>query len=300
LKTCRATSGSIRDVSTSILRLSSLSYDELTIIRNLVSGAKDSQPAEVVNGLELATGLAADGVVLHGGGAEGRGAGILDGVGDVKTSEPVADPVGVAGPDDGLDTGGDDVGERCEEGTGIWFRISRRYRMGWLGRRTIAGGRELGVRSVGALGVGALGTDGLHDGGAGQVGGVGLRRIRVVAWLADIIDVPISGLRDGALDAVSACAVGIGAIAIIARCCGALLESGEAVVVVGVGVRVVIGLANEGLVGVVVAEIDVRLVLEDRVVPAVVDGKGNEVDLLALYGSAINGIVLGLEVGCKF
>jgi hypothetical protein len=119
LKTCRATSGSIRDVSTSILRLSSLSYDELTIIRNLVSGAKDSQPAEVVNGLELATGLAADGVVLHGGGAEGGGAGILDGVGDVKTSEPVADPVGVAGPDDGLDTGGDDVGERCEEGTGI-------------------------------------------------------------------------------------------------------------------------------------------------------------------------------------
>jgi hypothetical protein len=107
-------------------------------------------------------------------------------------------------------------------------------------------------------------------------------------------------LRDGALDAVGACAVGIGAIAIISRCCGSILESGEAVVVVGVGVRVVIGLANEGLVGVVVAEIDVRLVLEDRVVPAVVDGKGNEVDLLALYGSAINGIVLGLEVGCKF
>jgi hypothetical protein len=172
--------------------------------------------------------------------------------------------------------------------------------MGWLGMRTISGGRELVVRSVGALGVGALGTNGLHDGRFGQVGGVGLRRIRVVAWLADIIDVPVSGFRDGALDAVGASAVGVGASAITARGGGALLESGEAVVVVGVGVRVVIRLADEGFVGVVVAEIDVRLVLEDRVIPAVIDGEGNEVDLLALYGSTINGIVLGFEVGCKF
>lgn len=80
-----------------------------------MSRAKDPQPAEVLNGLELTTGLAADGIILHSSGAEGCGAGVLDGIGNGETTEPIADPVGVTGPDDGPDTGCDDIGERSKE-----------------------------------------------------------------------------------------------------------------------------------------------------------------------------------------
>ena len=57
---------------------------------------------------------------------------------------------------------------------------------------------------------------------------------------------------------------------------------------------------DEGLVGIIVAEVYVGFVLEDWVIPAVVDSEGDEGDVLAGYGSLCYCCVLGLEVGCKF
>lgn len=86
-----------------------------------MTGAKDSQPAQVVDSLELTAGLAVDGVVLYIGSGEGGLTGVLDGVGNGEASEPVADPVGVTGPDDSLDARLDDRREGREEGAGVWF-----------------------------------------------------------------------------------------------------------------------------------------------------------------------------------
>ncbi len=52
-------------------------------------------------------------------GIEGGRAGVGDGVGGGKTAKPVADPVGIAGPDDDADAGLDDGGELGEEGAGV-------------------------------------------------------------------------------------------------------------------------------------------------------------------------------------
>ena len=52
-------------------------------------------------------------------GIEGGRARIGDRVGGGKTAEPVADPVGVAGPDDDLDAGLNYGGELGEEGAGV-------------------------------------------------------------------------------------------------------------------------------------------------------------------------------------
>lgn len=67
-----------------------------------------------------------------------------------EAAVPIADPVGVAGPDDGGDAGLDDVGELAQEGAGV-----------------VACCGELLVRRVGAFLVGGLGADGLDDGRVG-------------------------------------------------------------------------------------------------------------------------------------
>jgi hypothetical protein len=84
-----------------------------------VASAKDPQPAQVVHVLELTASLATDSVVLHGLAAEGRGAGVLDAVGNIEPPKPVADPVGITGPDENLDTRLHDSGESIKEGPSI-------------------------------------------------------------------------------------------------------------------------------------------------------------------------------------
>lgn len=54
------------------------------------------------------------------------------------------------------------------------------------------------------------------------------------------------------------------------------------------------------LVGVVVRIIDVRLVLNGRIVPSIVDTKSNEINFLAIYATIGNLAVLTLDVACKF
>jgi hypothetical protein len=87
---------------------------------------------------------------------------------------------------------------------------------------------------------------------------------------------------------------------VVARSSGALLESGKAVRVVRVYERVVLRFADDWSVRIVVAEIDVGLVLNDGIIPAIVDSKGDEVDLLPGYRTAFDGGILRLEVGRKF
>lgn len=67
-----------------------------------------------------------------------------------EAAVPVADPVGVAGPDDGGDARLDDVGKLAQEGAGV-----------------VACCGEFLVWRVGAFLVGGLGADGLDDAGIG-------------------------------------------------------------------------------------------------------------------------------------
>ena len=115
-----------------------------------MSRAKDPQKAKIVHRLERAAlrtshiirrQLARRELVL---------AGERNCIRGREPTVPVADPVGVAGPDDGGDAGLDDVGELGEEGAGV-----------------VACCGELLVRRVGAFLVGGLGADGLDDGGIG-------------------------------------------------------------------------------------------------------------------------------------
>ena len=99
-------------------------------------------------------------------------AGIGDNVGGRELAEPVADPIGVAGPDDGRNTRLDEVGELREERAVV-----------------VARGDKFLVVRVGAFLVGGLGADGFDDVRPGPVGGVGFRWIGVGARGEDVVDV---------------------------------------------------------------------------------------------------------------
>lgn len=72
------------------------------IIRHLMSGPKDPQKCKIVLLLKSSALFAVDAVWFQRLGMEGGGTGKFDGVGGRLVTEPVADEVGVAGPDDGL------------------------------------------------------------------------------------------------------------------------------------------------------------------------------------------------------
>lgn len=93
------------------------------IIRHLVPGPKNPQEAEVVDGLERASLCALDRVRRQWCGLEGGCARVGDGVGGGETAKPVADPVGVAGPQDYANAALDDGGEGWEEVTGVWRKV---------------------------------------------------------------------------------------------------------------------------------------------------------------------------------
>ena len=58
--------------------------------------------------------------------------------------------------------------------------------------------------------------------------------------------------------------------------------------------------ADQCLIGIIIAEIDVGFLLDDRVVPAVVDPEGNERHIEAGNSTCCNGGVLRLEIRGKF
>jgi hypothetical protein len=90
------------------------------IIRHLMPRPKNSQPAQIPHVLERPTRCPTDRIALHGFARERARPTILDAVGDGEATEPVTDPVGVAGPDQDLDAGLHDGGEGAEEGARIW------------------------------------------------------------------------------------------------------------------------------------------------------------------------------------
>lgn len=144
------------------------------VVRHLVPGTKNPQEAEVVHGFESAALGAVDRVGRQRCGCEGGSAGVGDGVGGGEAAEPVADPVGVAGPHDDADAALDDGGQGGEEVAGV-----------------VAGGGEFVVGCVGALGVCCFGTDGAGDGGLEQVAGVGGWWVWVVTRFPDVVDIEV-------------------------------------------------------------------------------------------------------------
>jgi hypothetical protein len=84
-----------------------------------VTSTKDSQPAQVVHSLELTAGNTIYGVVHNCCASKGGRAGILDAVGNIESTEPVANPVSIAGPDQDLDAGLDNRRESSKEGSRV-------------------------------------------------------------------------------------------------------------------------------------------------------------------------------------
>ena len=90
------------------------------IKRHLVPRPKHPQKAQIVHRLERAARVAVDRVRDQGLGRKGRRAGVGDCVCGREAAEPVAYPVGVAGPDDDADAALDDGREGGEEVAGVW------------------------------------------------------------------------------------------------------------------------------------------------------------------------------------
>ena len=142
------------------------------IVRHLVPGAKHPDEAEVARRLERAGLRPVDGVGRQGRGREGGLARVGDGVRGREPAEPVADPVGVAGPQDDADAALHDGGEGREEVAGVCFLGG-----GFLDQRllcveggsvwmlTVTRRGELLVWGCRALCVLCLGSDGFGDSG---------------------------------------------------------------------------------------------------------------------------------------
>lgn len=67
-----------------------------------MAGFKYSQPAQIVHVLESSPGNSINSIVSDGLSIELGRTGVCDCVGRVETSEPIANPVGVTGPDENL------------------------------------------------------------------------------------------------------------------------------------------------------------------------------------------------------
>ena len=129
-------------------------------------GPKHPQEAQVIHRLERASLYAVDRVGRQCLGREGGGARVRDRVGGRETAEPVADPVGVAGPEDHADAALDDGGEGWEEVAGVWEWWYVSWTFLWREKEiglTIACGGEFVVGCIWALGVGCFGTNSASD-----------------------------------------------------------------------------------------------------------------------------------------
>ena len=189
--------------------------------RHLVPGPKHPQEAQVVDRLERAALGAVDRVGGQGLGRKGRRAGVGDCVGGREAAEPVADPVGVAGPDADADAALDDGGEGGEEVAGIWRKemfVSWGFcRRGKVSGLTVACGGELVVGGVWTLGICCFGTDCTRDRRLVQVVDVGLWWVGVVAWSTNVVYIKVvrcdtavcRGSAEGTLNVAVAGVVGI-------------------------------------------------------------------------------------------
>ena len=130
--------------------------------------------------------------------------------------KPIADPIRIPRPDERRETRLHDGAERGEERPGI-----------------IPRGGEFVVWRVRTLLISCLGADLIGDGRGLEVADVGGRGIGIVARGADIVDVEVGGLAEGAFDVVVAGVVCGDAGGIRARDRGAGLQSGQALRVVG-------------------------------------------------------------------
>ena len=223
------------------------------IKRHLVPRPKDPRKAQFAHILKRPRRRAADRVARQRRALERRLAAVGNRLRRGLVAEPVADPVGVSGVDDRLDTRFHHVGELREERAGV-----------------VARGGKLLVGRVGAFLVGGLGADGFDDGGGLEVVDVGFWGVGVVARGADVVDVEVGNLAEGPFDRVVADVVRIRAVGITAAG-GTRLECGEALAVVGIEVGCVLGGGDERLVGVAVAEVDVGFLLQLCVKPSVID-----------------------------
>lgn len=79
----------------------------------------------------------------------------------------------------------------------------------------------------------------------------------------------------------------------------ALVQSRQTDLLEGLEVSVALFLGDQGAVAVVVGKVNVRLLLDFGVEQPVVDTEGNEVDLLSLYGTGFDALVLLLDVGSE-
>lgn len=214
---------------------------------------KDPREAQLPHRLERPRRLPIHRIARQGRALEGALPAVRHRLGGGLVAEPVTDPVGVSRVDDRLHAGADDVAELGEEGAGVVARAGK----------FLVGG-------VGAFLVRALRPNRFHHSRRLEVVDVCFRGVGVVARGADVVDVEVGGLAEGAFDAVVADVVGVLAGGVAAGR-GAGLQCGETLGVVGVEVASVLGGGNEGFVGIAVAEIDVGLFLELGVKPAVVD-----------------------------
>ena len=261
------------------------------IIRHLMPGPKHAQKAQIIHRLHRAPLRPVHSIGRQRLRRERLRAGIRNRVGGREAAEPVADPIRVAGPQDDADAALDDGGEGGEEVAGV-----------------VARGGEFVVGGVGAFGVGRFSADGAGDGGLEEVARVGGWRVRVVARFADVVDVEIvegdaavgGGGAEGAFDVAVAGAVGVFAGRVRARGGGAFGQERGAALGVGVGELGVLGGGDYGLVGVVVGEVDVGLLLNGGIVPAVIDAQRYEINVFALHASGLDGGVLRFKVASEF
>ena len=91
----------------------------LTVVHDHMASLVHAQEREVLHVLKGTPLLAVDGVGLEVLAVELLLTGVVDRVGGIVVAVPVADPVGVTGPHQDLDTGFDDVGQLIEVGFGI-------------------------------------------------------------------------------------------------------------------------------------------------------------------------------------
>ena len=68
---------------------------------------------------------------------------------------------------------------------------------------------------------------------------------------------------------------------------------------IGIGELCVLGCRDDGLVGVVVREIDIGLLLNGSIVPAVIDTQGYEIDVVTLHAAGLYGRILRFEIASE-
>lgn len=141
-------------------------------------GAKDPREAQISHRLERARLLPGNVVRRQGRCLESTLPAVGDSFSGSLVAEPVADPVRVTGPDDGLNALLHDFGDLREEGSGV-----------------VACGAEFQLGCTGAFLIGCLGADGCDYSAGLQIVDVCVWWVWILAWRAYVINVKVADLR---------------------------------------------------------------------------------------------------------